>query len=143
LKALNLVLQAGGFGVVTIDLADASPAALHRLPFTTWLRVQRTIEGSETACVLVAPQSLGRSSSGLTLTLDSRTQWVGQSSRAGASASAGSASRVTAPVSASRSGVRAMSSRSNRLAGLDVTVHVVSPRRRSEGDVMVAATASR
>ena len=143
LKALNLVLQAGDFGVVAIDLADASPAALHRLPFTTWLRVQRTIEGSETACVLVAPQSLGRSSSGLTLTLDSRTQWVGQSSRAGASASAGSASRVTAPVSASRSGVRAMSSRSNRLAGLDVTVHVVSPRRRSEGDVMVAATASR
>ena len=27
LKALNLVLQAGGFGVVALDLADASPAA--------------------------------------------------------------------------------------------------------------------
>ena len=184
LKALNLVLQAGGFGVVALDLADASPAALHRLPFTTWLRVQRTIEGSETACVLVAPQSLGRSASGLTLTLDSRTQWVGQSTRTGASTGASTetsaetsgssstvalhegavsagtsnsgavvasrksalragASRVTASASAPRSGARAVSSRSDRLAGLDVTVHVVSPRRRVEGDVMIAATASR
>ena len=174
LKALNLVLQAGGFGVVALDLADASPAALHRLPFTTWLRVQRMIEGSETACVLVAPQSLGRSASGLTLTLDSRTQWVGQSTRTGAStgtntetstetsgssstvalhegavvasresALGAGASRVTASASAPRSGARAVSSRSDRLAGLDVTVHVVSPRRRVEGDVMIAATVSR
>ena len=45
LKAFNLVLQAGGFGVVALDLADAPLAALNRIPFTTWLRVQRTIEG--------------------------------------------------------------------------------------------------
>lgn len=160
LKALNLVLQAGGFGVVAIDLADASPAALHRLPFTTWLRVQRTVEGSETACVLVAPQPLGRSAHGLTLTLDSQTQWVGQSTGTGPNGSgttvgtaantvAGSladaalaTASVSASGSASRVGVRAVSSRSDRLAGLDVTVHVVSPRRRGDGDVMIAATAA-
>src|SRR5688500_14662165 len=34
LKALNLVLQAGGFGVVAIDLADVPLPALKRLPFT-------------------------------------------------------------------------------------------------------------
>ena len=34
LKALNLVLQAGGFGVVAIDFADAPLAALTRIPFT-------------------------------------------------------------------------------------------------------------
>ena len=78
LKALNLVLQAGGFGVVALDLADASPAAVRRIPFTTWLRVQRTIEGSDTACVLVASQPLARSAGGLTLALDGRTQWAGQ-----------------------------------------------------------------
>src|SRR5687768_16403735 len=43
LKALNLVLQAGGFGVVAIDLADVPPAVLRQIPFTTWLRVQRAI----------------------------------------------------------------------------------------------------
>ena len=56
LKALNLVLQAGGFGVVAVDFGDAPLAALNRIPFTTWLRIQRTIEGTETACVLVGPQ---------------------------------------------------------------------------------------
>jgi hypothetical protein len=52
LKSLNLVLQAGGFGVVAIDLADVPLQTLKRIPFTTWLRVQRIIEGSDTACVL-------------------------------------------------------------------------------------------
>jgi recombination protein RecA len=75
LKALNLVLQAGGFGVVAIDLADAPPAAVRGMPFTTWLRVQRTIEGSETACVIVGPQPLGRSAGGLTLALTGQPRW--------------------------------------------------------------------
>ena len=43
--------------------------ALRRIPFTTWLRVQRAVEGSDTACVLVAPEPLARSAGGLTLTL--------------------------------------------------------------------------
>ena len=46
------MLQAGGFGLVAIDLADVPGATLRRLPFTTWLRVQRVVEGSDTACVL-------------------------------------------------------------------------------------------
>ena len=148
LKALNLVLQAGGFGVVALDLADALPAALRRLPFTTWLRVQRTIEGSETACVLVASQPLGRSAHGLTLALDSRMQWAGQPTRPGISGpdsaviSRTVAAGATASVSAPLADARGLSSRSDRLAGLDVTVRVVSPRRRVDGDVMVAATAS-
>src|SRR5262249_39542143 len=58
LKALNLVLQAGGFACVALDVADVPLSALKRIPFTTWLRVQRIIEGSDTACVLVAPQPL-------------------------------------------------------------------------------------
>ena len=81
LKALNLILQAGGFGVVAFDLADAPLPALRRLPFTTWLRVQRTIEGSDTACVLVGPQPLARSAGGLTLLLAGRTQWAGHETR--------------------------------------------------------------
>jgi len=114
LKALNLVLQAGGFGVVALDLADAPLAALNRIPFTTWLRVQRTIEGSDTACVLVAPQPLARSAGGFTLSLAGRTQWAGPGA----------------------------SSRSRRLAGMDVTVRIISPRRRVDGEVEVSALAS-
>lgn len=112
LKALNLVLRAGGFGVVALDLADAPLPALNRIPFTTWLRVQRTIEGSDIACVLVGPQPLARSAGGLTLLLAGRTQWAGHADR------------------------------SRRMAGLDVTVRVISPRRRVDGAVEVSALAS-
>ncbi|OFW38435.1 MAG: hypothetical protein A3F70_01315 [Acidobacteria bacterium RIFCSPLOWO2_12_FULL_67_14] len=76
LKALNLVLQAGGFGVVAIDLADAPPAAVRRIPFTTWLRLQRVIEGSDIVCVLAAGQPLARSAGGLTLSLAGGSQWT-------------------------------------------------------------------
>ena len=99
------------------------------------------------AC-LVASQPLGRSAHGLTLALDSRMQWAGQPTRPGISGpdsaviSRTVAAGATASVSAPLADARGLSSRSDRLAGLDVTVRVVSPRRRVDGDVMVAATAS-
>lgn len=109
LKALNLVLQAGGFGLVAIDLADVSGAMLRRIPFTTWLRVQRIIEGSDTACVLIAPQPLARSAGGLTLSLTGRARWTGDADR------------------------------NRHLTGADLTVRVVSPRRRVDGEVRMCA----
>ena len=111
LKALNLVLQAGGFGVVAIDLADVPPAALRQIPFTTWLRVQRAIEGSDTACVLLTSEPLARSAGGLTVSLTSRATWAGTSDR------------------------------SRRLAGVDMRARVVSPRKRIDGTVTLSASA--
>ena len=69
LKAAALVCQAGQFGMVVIDMAEASPAALRRFPLTTWLRLARAIEGSETVGVLVGPIAMGRSSSGRSIVL--------------------------------------------------------------------------
>lgn len=68
-KALNLVLSAGGFGLVVFDAAGVPPRALGQLPFTTWLRVQRVIEGSDTACVLLADVPVARSPAGLSVRL--------------------------------------------------------------------------
>lgn len=107
LKALTLILQAGGFGVVALDLADVPLLALKRLPFTTWMRVQRIVEGSETACVLVVAEPVARSAGGVTLLLQGAAQWAGDSDR------------------------------SRRLAGLDLGARVVSPRRHVEGNVRV------
>jgi hypothetical protein len=61
------VLQSGVFGLVVFDSADAPSQTLRRLSFTTWLRVQRMVEGGHTACVLVGAEHLARSSAGLTL----------------------------------------------------------------------------
>jgi hypothetical protein len=109
LKALNLVLQARGFGVVAIDATDVPIAALHRLPFTTWLRIQRTIEGSDTACVLLGTRPLARSAGGLTLSLTCHPQWDGAAAR------------------------------SRRLAGTEISVRVISPRRRLDAEVALRA----
>ena len=111
LKALNLVLQAGGFSLVAIDLADVPPVRLRQIPFTTWPRVQRVIEGSDTACVLLTPEPLARSAGGLTLSLAGRSAWAG------------------------------VSDRSRLLQGVDLRVRVVSPRKRIDGDVRVRTVA--
>jgi KaiC/GvpD/RAD55 family RecA-like ATPase len=68
-KALNLVLQAGGFGLVVLDLGEVASQAIKRLPYTTWLRLSRVLEGRETACVLIGAEPIARSAGGVTIQL--------------------------------------------------------------------------
>jgi len=83
LKAMNLVLQAGGFGVVAFDLADVPPAGLRQFPYTTWMRIARVIEGSQTAAVLVGTERLARSPGGVTIALEATEgRWSGTADRA-------------------------------------------------------------
>ena len=72
-RAFSLVLQAGGFGLVVLDLADVPIAAIRRLPFTTWLRLQRVLEGRDTVALLVADDSVARSTRGVTLRVSATT----------------------------------------------------------------------
>jgi hypothetical protein len=69
-KAFNLVLQAGGFGLVTLDLADLPLPAVRGLPFTTWFRLARVIEDSATVALLVAAEHVARSSGGATICME-------------------------------------------------------------------------
>ena len=112
IKAFTLVLQAGGFALAAIDLADIHPDVLKRLPFTTWLRVQRIVEGSDTACLLIGPEPLARSAGGLTVVSAGHPTWSGTTAR------------------------------THRLTGLDIGVRVVSPRRRVDGETRVEAITS-
>jgi RecA/RadA recombinase len=86
LKAFSLILQAGGFGLVVLDLADVPPAALRQFPWTTWMRVSRMIEASETVALLVGRERIARSPGGVTIALDAaaaaRERWIGASDRA-------------------------------------------------------------
>jgi hypothetical protein len=83
LKAMNLVLQAGGFGIVAFDLADVSGPAVRQFPHTTWMRIGRVIEGSQTAAVLVGAERIARSPGGVTIALDgSCPEWSGTADRA-------------------------------------------------------------
>ena len=96
LKAVNLIVQAGGFGIVAFDLADVSPVAIRQFPYTTWMRLSRVIEGSQTALVLVGVDRIARSSGGATIALQDsarpggrvrggegpRGRWTGTADRA-------------------------------------------------------------
>jgi hypothetical protein len=72
IRALTLTLSAGDFGLVAFDAGDATLETLRGLPFTTWLRLERMLEGRQTVCVLAAGESMARSSAGLTVRLDPR-----------------------------------------------------------------------
>jgi recombination protein RecA len=74
LKAVNLVLQAGGFDLVVLDLAEVPAAAIRRLPFTTWFRLQRVVEGSRTVCLLLGPAPITRSAEGVSIQLTTGCQ---------------------------------------------------------------------
>jgi len=78
IRAFTLVLQAGQFGLVVLDLAEASSDAVRRLPFTTWLRLQRLLEGRQTMGVLVGNEPVARSSAGLTLRAGLRAEGSGR-----------------------------------------------------------------
>ena len=66
-RALTLVLQAGNIGLVVFDVGEAPAEALRRLPFTTWLRLQKMVESRQTMCVIVGNEPMARSSAGLTV----------------------------------------------------------------------------
>jgi hypothetical protein len=85
IKSFGLVLQSGGFGVVALDLGDVPMRAVRRLPFTTWLRAQRLIEGRDTVGIIIAQEPIARSARGVTMRLSgdgsSASTWSGAGDR--------------------------------------------------------------
>ena len=135
LKALNLVLQSGVCPAVVLDMADVPTAALRRIPYTTWLRVQRVIEGSDTTCVLLAPEPLARSAGGVTITL--------QTPEGAAAAPAPIAPRASAvpPVDTitTRVAWQGSAPRARRFDGLRFEARVASSRRQMAGRVALSS----
>jgi hypothetical protein len=78
-RAIDLIVRAGGFAVAALDLADVPARALSDLPWTTWLRLAHANEGSRTACVLVGESPRGRSARGVSVRVDAAPRWTGES----------------------------------------------------------------
>jgi hypothetical protein len=69
LKATDLLLQAGGFGLVVLDLADISIALARRIPLTTWFRFRRAVENTSTALIIMEQQPHAKSCAALVMDL--------------------------------------------------------------------------
>lgn len=81
-RACDLVLRAGGFGLVVLDLADVAPRRVQALPAITWLRLAHTTEGTETVCLLMGEAPMGRSARGASVLVEARPEWTGTSAQA-------------------------------------------------------------
>lgn len=69
LRAADLVLQAGGFGLVALDLGDVPAATARRVPLTSWFRFRRAVEETPAALLLLTQETLTGTCAALTLQL--------------------------------------------------------------------------
>ncbi len=77
-KALGTLLGSGLFEVVVFDLAGVPAQEVGRLPGATWVRLQRTIEETPTALVLLARAHVARGPGGVSLALEpAGPRWSG------------------------------------------------------------------
>ena len=69
LRATDLLLESGGFGLIILDLADLPPQAARRIPLTTWFRFRRAVEHKPTVLLAIEQQPIAGSCSSLLLQL--------------------------------------------------------------------------
>jgi hypothetical protein len=79
IRALDLIVRAGGFAVVALDAADGPDRLFRALPHTVWMRLARANAGRQTSVLLLAPVPLGRSARGATVRLEASSRWSGSS----------------------------------------------------------------
>jgi len=69
MRSADLLIQAGGFGVVAIDLTEASTRELQRIPATAWFRFRRAVESSPAILAVVADRPLAKSCASMAVKL--------------------------------------------------------------------------
>jgi recombination protein RecA len=72
LRATDLLLESGGFGLIILDLADLPPQSARRIPLTTWFRFRRAVEHKPTILLAIEQQPIAGSCSSLLLQLSTR-----------------------------------------------------------------------
>jgi hypothetical protein len=67
LKATDLLLQAGGFGALVLDMSDTLPQHTMRIPLATWYRFRLAAEQARTALVFLTQSPCAHSCATLAL----------------------------------------------------------------------------
>ncbi|MEP7270688.1 MAG: hypothetical protein ABI882_04255 [Acidobacteriota bacterium] len=77
LRSADHLLQAGGFGVVALDLAGISLRVLHRIPSSFWYRYRGVIEHTSTILVILGREIVTRNCASLQLRVrPAKRLWV-------------------------------------------------------------------
>jgi hypothetical protein len=79
IRSVDLILHAGGFGMVVLDFCETSPRLLNRIPLSYWFRFRRAIENTPTILLSVGEINQAKSCSANILSLTVKApDWHGQ-----------------------------------------------------------------
>jgi hypothetical protein len=79
LRATDLLLESGGFGLIALDLGDLPPQSARHIPLTTWFRFRRAVEHTPTVLLAIERQSIAGSCSSLLIKLAPQDRRIKQS----------------------------------------------------------------
>ncbi len=65
LRATDLLLQAGGFAAIVLDLADTAPEHASRIPLATWFRYRQAADRSRCSLLVLGKAAYAQSSAAL------------------------------------------------------------------------------
>lgn len=69
LRATDLLLQAGGFSAIVLDMGSLAPEHVSRIPLATWFRYRAAAERTQSSVLLLTQHACSKSSAGLVLRL--------------------------------------------------------------------------
>jgi hypothetical protein len=79
MKAADLILHGGGFGLVVLDLCEAPPEVMQHAPISYWHRFRLAVKNTSTALVIAGNQSNARSCAVRQVELEPlRADWPGR-----------------------------------------------------------------
>jgi hypothetical protein len=70
LRATDLLLQGGGFGLIALDLSDIPPETVRYVPLNAWFRFRRAVEDTPTILVLLEQEANAKTCASLVLRLE-------------------------------------------------------------------------
>jgi recombination protein RecA len=71
LRATDLLIQGGGFGLIALDLSDVTPQLVRQVPLNVWFRFRRAVEGTPAILFLLAQESNAKTCASLVLRMES------------------------------------------------------------------------
>ena len=70
LRATDLLIQGGGFGLLALDLSDIAPRLVRQVPLNVWFRFRRAVENTPTILFLMAQESNAKTCASLVLRME-------------------------------------------------------------------------
>jgi recombination protein RecA len=72
LRATDLLIQSGGFGLVAIDLSDVPAKTVRQVPLNVWFRFRRAVEDTPTILLVLEQEPNAKTCASLVLSLEAR-----------------------------------------------------------------------